>query len=51
MLDLIKIEFIFIPFATRNVRFIDDGVIGYTEYYFFGIRFAKIQKTIPWEVK
>lgn len=46
----IRIEFIFTPFATKNLmRNVSFGKIGRTDYFIFGVRIASIQKTVPWE--
>lgn len=46
---MFKLEFLLIPYATRNVAYESfSSRLGYTEHYIFGIRIAKIQKTLPW---
>lgn len=47
---MFKLRLVLIPYATRNVMY-HSGVladIGYTEHYIFGIRIARVQKTVPW---
>jgi hypothetical protein len=53
-------RFLLIPFASRNVLLTEaDGfetpriagverVIGYSDFYVFGIRVARLQRTEPW---
>ena len=46
---MIKLAFLVIPFASRNVKFWDKaGVRGYTDYFVFGICVARFQRTTPW---
>lgn len=45
---MIKVAFILIPFASRNIAYNDGGRIGYTDYFLFGVRVARIQRTVPW---
>ena len=44
---MMKTEFLLIPFASRNVKYFATE-IGYTDYYVFGIRVARFQRTTPW---
>ena len=48
---MIKWAFILIPFAKRNVVYNTKPYesIGYSDYYIFGVRVARIQKTTPWD--
>lgn len=47
----IEIRFILTPLGTINSNYHTGGggIIGYTDYYIFGIRLARIQKTAPWD--
>jgi hypothetical protein len=45
---MFKRNFMFIPLASRNIAIRDNGLLGYTDWYIFGIRIVRIQKTIPW---
>lgn len=47
---MFKSEFLLIPFAMRNVAYFANSAVthGYADYYIFGIRVARIQKTVPW---
>ena len=46
---MIKLPFLLIPFASRNINYRENGgYTGYTDYYIFGIRIARFQKTEPW---
>ena len=45
-----RARFIFTPFATLNTKhFLGGGLyMGYTDIFVFGIRVARIHRTIPW---
>ena len=48
-LFIFNYKFMLVPFAKRNVvTYQRGGITGYSEYYIFGIRIAKIQQTTPW---
>lgn len=48
---MIKWQFMCIPFASRNINYgnVVTGYAGYTDYFIFGIRIARFQRTEPWK--
>ena len=52
---MFKKKYLLIPFATANIRIITEETFfgqkwkGVTDVYIFGIRIARIQRSIPWE--
>lgn len=52
MWKVFQLKFLFVPFARRNIVIPGDrsgGFLGYSEYFIFGFRIAKLQRTMPWE--
>lgn len=49
LLGVINFKFIVVPFGKSNLLLpIGNAHIGYTDYYVFGIRVARLQQTKPW---
>lgn len=50
IVEHIKISYILTPFAIRNIKYYESfSYTGYTDFFIFGIRIARIQRTKPWE--
>jgi len=45
----IDLRLLLTPFGVVNTIYRTKGVVGYCDYYIFGIRIARIQKTNPWD--
>lgn len=43
-----RLQYLFIPIATRNIVYTHRGLVGYRDYYVCGIRVARMQQTRPW---
>ena len=48
--DHFKIQYMFTPLGTRNKMIgTTASYAGYKDYFIFGVRIARIQKTNPWD--
>lgn len=49
--DHFRSVYLLTPFASRNVVYGrgTGAFVGFTDYFIFGIRIARVQRTQPWE--